>query len=118
VAPPDAVLRYFEQVGGRVRVRDEVRAHVSFGHVNLLDPEMAQLVPRSDVVFCRNVLIYFDAPARRQVLRVLYEKLFEGGYLLLGHSESLISLSTDFELVHLRHDLVYRRPERSSREGP
>jgi chemotaxis protein methyltransferase CheR len=115
--PPDLVDRYFERTGGRVRVRDEVRAHVSFGHVNLLDPEMAQLVPRSDVVFCRNVLIYFDAPARKQVLRVLYEKLFEGGYLLLGHSESLISLSTDFELVHLRHDLVYRRPERTRREG-
>jgi chemotaxis protein methyltransferase CheR len=110
--PPEALRRYFEPAGARHRVRPEVRAHVSFGHLNLLDAEMAQLVPRSDVVFCRNVFIYFDDPARKRVLKVFYDKLFEGGYLLLGHSESLITLSADFELVHLKNDLVYRRPER------
>lgn len=110
--PREYAQRYFEPAGAKVRVRDEVRALVQFGHLNLLDAELTQLVPRSDVVFCRNVLIYFDAPARKRVVRVFYEKLFEGGYLLLGHAESLISLSADFELVHLRNDLVYRRPER------
>jgi chemotaxis protein methyltransferase CheR len=108
--PEEYLNRYFEAVGARYKVRDEVRSTVSFGQMNLLDPEMIQLVPRADVIFCRNVMIYFDVPARKRVLKVFYEKLFPGGYLLLGHAESLMTLSADFELVHLTQDLVYRRP--------
>ncbi len=64
-----------------------------------------------DVVFCRNVMIYFDLPARQRVLQVFSEKLVPGGFLMLGHSENLLNLGADFELVHLRGDLVYRKPE-------
>jgi len=104
--------RYFqEQRDGRV-VRPEVRAMCHFGHLNLLDHERSAIVGTVDVVFCRNVLIYFDDRSRAQVVRTLYERLAPGGYLLLGHSESLLRSSTDFELVHLESDLVYRRPER------
>jgi chemotaxis protein methyltransferase CheR len=102
--------KYFEKVGAKQKLKDEVREMVSFGQLNLIDPSGASLVPRADVIFCRNVLIYFDAPARKRVVRTLYEKLNEGGYLLLGHAENLIHLTADFELVHLKHDLVYRRP--------
>jgi chemotaxis protein methyltransferase CheR len=113
--PPDLALRFFDPVPpNRKKVKEEIRALVSFGHLNLLDAEMSQLVSRMDVIFCRNVMIYFDPPARRRVLKVFYEKLHEGGYLLLGHSESLISLTADFELVHLKNDLVYRRPPRGA----
>ena len=63
-----------------------------------------------DAIFCRNVMIYFDLSARRQALRRLHDKLRPGGWLLLGHSESLINVTADFELVHLKNDLVYRRP--------
>ena len=66
-----------------------------------------------DVILCRNVIIYFDLETKRRVVRTFHEKLRPGGYLLLGHSESLINLSTDFELKHLRHDMVYRRPAES-----
>jgi chemotaxis protein methyltransferase CheR len=69
-------------------------------------------VARLDVLVCRNVMIYFDVPARKQVLRTFREKLRDGGWLLLGHSESLINLTADFEIVHLRSDLVYRKPLR------
>ena len=91
-------------------VTDAIRRMVSFGQLNLLDEGMLDLVGRVDVVFCRNVMIYFDLPARRRVLRSFHEKLSEGGYLMLGHAESLINVTADFELVHLRHDLVYRKP--------
>lgn len=104
--------RFFDPIGPRYRVREEIRALVAFGHLNLLDAEMSQLVSRMDLIFCRNVMIYFDTPARRRVLQLFHDKLWEGGYLLLGHSESLISLSAAFELVHLKNDLVYRRPLR------
>ncbi|SEU06027.1 CheR family methyltransferase [Stigmatella erecta] len=109
--PPELVPRFFEPLAGnKVRVRDEVRAWVSFGHLNLLDEESYQLVPRMDVIFCRNVMIYFDLPARRRLLRIFNERLVPGGYLMLGHSENLLNLGADFELVHLRGDLAYRRP--------
>ena len=62
-------------------------------------------------MFCRNVLIYFDQESRRKVIETFYDRLNPGGYLLLGHSESLLNLSTAFELVHLKSDLVYRRPD-------
>ncbi len=118
VAPPELVTRYFVPLGGnKVRVRDDVRSWVSFGHMNLLDPESCLLVPRMDVIFCRNVMIYFDIPARRRVLEVFHGKLVPGGYLMLGHSENLLNLGADFELVHLRGDLVYRRPDLPGPEG-
>ncbi|MFL5318793.1 MAG: CheR family methyltransferase, partial [Myxococcaceae bacterium] len=106
------LARWFDEVpGGKVKVKEEIRRWVSFGHLNLFDENVARLVPRFDVIFCRNVMIYFDAAARKRALKLFHEKLSEGGYLLLGHSESLISLSADFELVHFKSDLVYRKPE-------
>jgi chemotaxis protein methyltransferase CheR len=50
-------------------------------------------------------------PARKKVIATLHKKLVRGGYLLLGHSESLINLTTAFDLVHLKNDMVYRKPE-------
>jgi len=78
--------------------------------MNLLDDERTQLVGRSDVIFCRNVVLYFDAAARRRVIEMFYERLVPGGLLLLGHAESLLNVSTAFELLHLKEDLVYRKP--------
>jgi chemotaxis protein methyltransferase CheR len=95
---------------GMRRVSPEVRALCHFGHLNLLDRGRAALIGRADAVFCRNVLIYFDASTRERVIQTFYERLLPGGYLLLGHSESLLQSSTAFELVHLKRDLVYRRP--------
>ncbi len=110
--------RHFEPgEGARLKVKEEHLARVSFSQLNLLDRDLAQLLPRMDVILCRNVMIYFDLPARKRVLGLFHEKLAEGGYLLLGHSENLISLSADFELVHLKKDLVYRKPERDRRGG-
>jgi chemotaxis protein methyltransferase CheR len=104
--------RYFrETTDGRHQVRDEVRQLVSFGQINLIDEPMAILVGEVDVILCRNVLIYFDASSRRRVIEMLHHKLVRGGYLLLGHSESLINVSTAFELVHLKNDMVYRKPQ-------
>lgn len=102
--------RYFREVDGKHQVRDEVRSLVNFGHINLLDEAMISLVGEIDVIFCRNVLIYFDHVSRRRVIATFHRKLVRGGYLLLGHSESLSNISTSFELVHLKQDMVYRKP--------
>ncbi|MBI4509106.1 MAG: protein-glutamate O-methyltransferase CheR [Deltaproteobacteria bacterium] len=102
--------RYFREIDGKYHVREEVKALTSFGQLNLLDEEMLSIVGDVDVILCRNVLIYFDLEARKRTIGAFYRKLLKGGYLLLGHSESLLNISTAFELVHLKRDMVYRKP--------
>lgn len=95
---------------GNWRVRDEVKRMVSFNQLNLVDVRRVLRMPRADVIFCRNVLMYFDRATRMKVVASFYDRLVKGGYLLLGHSDSLINLTTAFELVQLRNDIVYRKP--------
>lgn len=108
----DKYLRYFvEEEDGR-RVKDEVKGLVSFSHLNLLDRLKIKLLGSVDIIFCRNVLIYFDKEAKKNVIESFYEKLNDSGYLLLGNSESLMNISTLFTLEHLKNDMVYKRPDR------
>ena len=108
---PEQKARFFDLAEqGRVKVKREFKERVRFGWLNLLDAEGARLLPSMDVIFCRNVLIYFDTETRRRVVQLFSERLRDGGYLLLGHSENLFSLTTRFELVQLSGDLVYRKP--------
>lgn len=108
--PPGVIERHFVETPGGFRVGDEVRALCHFGRLNLLDDEQIVFVGRADAVFCRNVLIYFDKRSKSKGISVLYDRLNPGGYLLLGHTESLLNLSTAFELAHLSEDLAYRKP--------
>jgi len=114
--PEDYKRRYFNEKSDGVYVQERVRALCHFGQMNLLDEEKARLLGRADAVFCRNVLIYFDAYARKRVIDIFHERLYPGGVLLLGHSESLLNVSTAFELLHLREDLVYRKPMGPTRD--
>lgn len=102
--------RYFEEKDGCWKISDEVKKHVDFIHLNLMDRSRVALLGSMDVILCRNVLIYFDSENKRRVIETFEQKLRPGGHLLLGHSESLINLSTSLELRHLKNDLVYRRP--------
>jgi chemotaxis protein methyltransferase CheR len=111
----EQLKKWFERVGEQTAapfygVNAEARSLCHFGQMNLLDEERTHLVGRCDVIFCRNVVLYFDAPARRRVIDMFYERLVPGGVLLLGHAESLLNVSTAFELLHLKEDLVYRKP--------
>jgi chemotaxis protein methyltransferase CheR len=105
--------KYFSEKDGSWKISDEIKKHVSFAHLNLMDESRSALLGSLDVILCRNVIIYFDIETKRRVVRTFLGKLKPGGFLLLGHSESLINLSTDFELKHLRHDMVYRKPAES-----
>jgi chemotaxis protein methyltransferase CheR len=102
--------RYFtKEADGSWKISDEIRNRISFGRLNLYDESRVSLLGHLDVVFCRNVIIYFDDSSKRVVVSNFYNRLVEGGYLLLGHSESLISLSTQFKLRHLKNDMVYQK---------
>ena len=107
---PELRKKYFSEKDGLWRISDYVKKHVDFIHLNLLDRTKIALLGSMDVIICRNVIIYFDTDTKRQVVQTFYEKLRPGGHLLLGHSESLINLSSSFSLRHLRNDLVYQRP--------
>ena len=102
--------KYFmREADGSWKIKDEVRNRVSFGRLNLYDESRVSLLGHLDIIFCRNVIIYFDDSSKRVVVSNFYNRLIDGGYLLLGHSESLISLSTQFKLRHLKNDMVYQR---------
>lgn len=110
VTSPIVRDRYFtHESDGSWRISDEIRNRVSFGRLNIYDEGRVSLLGHLDVVLCRNVIIYFDDTSKRVVVNNFYKRLVDGGYLLLGHSESLISLSTQFKLKHLKNDMVYQK---------
>lgn len=111
-AMPDEYAEYFTPAPTGRSVRPFVREICHFGHFNLLDEARVAMIGRVDAIFCRNVLIYFDQASRRRVIQSFYERLEPHGYLMLGHSESLLHTSTAFELAQLRGDLAYRKPLR------
>ena len=110
-AMPREYAHWFNETPDGRQVSPRIRAMCHFGHLNLLAGDRAAIVGRVDAIFCRNVLIYFDAESRKRVIETFYDRLVPGGWLFLGHSESLINVSTAFEIVHLKGDLAYRRPE-------
>lgn len=102
--------KYFTEKDGRWVVRDNVRSMCSFGQLNLVATERFRVLGPCDVILCRNVLMYLSHEARHRVVEAYYDRLTPGGYLLLGHSESLLNVTTRFDLAHLENDLVYRKP--------
>ncbi len=105
--PPVDVERFFVREGEQHRVAPRIRERVTF-RAGDLTGELR--VRGQDLIACRNVLIYFDTHARRRVIDIFHDRLVPGGVLLLGHSESLLNVTTAFELLHLKEDLVYRKP--------
>ncbi|SHI09243.1 chemotaxis protein methyltransferase CheR [Ferrimonas marina] len=100
--------RFFEPLErGRMRIKPELRQAVSFRRANLLDSYV--LLGKFDVIFCRNVLIYFSPDNKRKILRQFAAALNPGGYLFLGASESLSGLADEFEMVRYPGGMVYRR---------
>lgn len=114
-APSNVRERYFVETGdGRWSVKPKIRSHCSFGQLNLIDRERFGILGKFDVVFCRNVLIYFSTRRRPAVIDGFYDVLNDDGHLFLGHSESLLNIRTRFACIHLERGVVYRR----EREGP
>ncbi|MCA9697842.1 MAG: protein-glutamate O-methyltransferase CheR, partial [Myxococcales bacterium] len=102
--------RYFEPLDDGWQVRDELRALCRFERHNLVDLESRPIGLGVDLVVCRNVLMYLSSEARLRIVSGFYDTLGPGGCLSLGHSESLLNLSTRFTLRHAERDLIYRRP--------
>jgi chemotaxis protein methyltransferase CheR len=104
---PERRDRFFVKTGDRWQVRPEVRARAGFREFNLLDS--FTLLGRFDVIFCRNVLIYFSAESKREILARMAGALNPGGYLFLGASESMANYSDAFEMMRCNPGVVYRK---------
>lgn len=105
------MTRYFSQTqDGKYSIDDSVKSMVHFGHMNLMDEKMMGLIGECDIIMCRNVIIYFDVNAKARVVNSFFRKLVPEGYLLLGHSESLMNITTVFKLKHLAKVMVYQKP--------
>jgi chemotaxis protein methyltransferase CheR len=112
---PELVASYFTQEGpDSWKILDGLRESVRFSRVNIVEAAETSPNGRFDVIFCRNVLIYFDDVSRRIAAENLYENLEPGGYICLGHTESMSRISPLFEVQRFADAIVYRRPPRSS----
>jgi chemotaxis protein methyltransferase CheR len=111
---PELISKYFEAVGpDRWRIVSDLRGSVQFTAANLIDVNQTRPHGQFDVIFCRNVLIYFDDASRRVAAENLYERLAPGGFICLGHAESMSRISGLFEVRRFADAIVYQRP----REG-
>ncbi|MGP1271770.1 MAG: CheR family methyltransferase [Phycisphaerales bacterium] len=101
--------RYFKQDGMFFDLDPTVRSMVNFEKHNLKDRFAAKRHGRWDVIFCRNVMIYFDDDMKKQVVQMFYDQLADDGYLFIGHSESLRSLGVPFQQVPVPQGFCYRK---------
>lgn len=101
--------KYFNRVKNNFAINESVKKWVRFDYMNLNDDDAYRKFGHMDVIFCRNVLIYFDEAMRRRVAERMYAALRPGGHLLLGHSESLYPVSKLFRPVVLPGTLLYQK---------
>jgi chemotaxis protein methyltransferase CheR len=114
---PDYFKRkYFSAVDeNKLQVRPEVKKLITFSRLNLQDDSKMLFVKGIDLIFCCNVLIYFDGTSKAKVIRHFFSNLSAGGYLFLGTSESLMKLNDQFHLVHFPGTIGYWKPSRRAR---
>ncbi len=109
--PREVVTRYFEPTAAGHRVTEPVRQAVDFRYQNLIkEPSPTALMGNWDVIFCRNVTIYFRIESTRRVVENLFESLNPGGYLFIGHSETLTGITDRFETVEVGGVFLHRKP--------
>jgi len=101
--------KYFKAEDGRFTVRDDVRRLVRFENLNLYDQIRMRQMGTFDIIFCCNVLIYFDAPSKIRVVSNLYDGLNRGGFLFIGYAESLHGISTAFKLENFPKTVAYKK---------
>jgi chemotaxis protein methyltransferase CheR len=107
---PSAYLnKYFKNIDQQYSLSSAVKSMVKFSKVNLVEEKDVRMIRGVDVVFCRNVLIYFDDKAKQKVVSHLYDALRPGGYLFIGTSESLHNLTRAFRPVVINKVIIYQK---------
>jgi chemotaxis protein methyltransferase CheR len=111
--------KYFNIRGSTYHLKDDVKALVRFEYHNLAkDPFMDERIQNIDILFCRNVTIYFDAQTTQRVIENFYNCLAEDGYLFLGHTETLWQINNQFERVEFPQTFIYKKTLNPAHEDP
>jgi chemotaxis protein methyltransferase CheR len=107
--------RHFRQDGDDFHLDDEIKARVRFEQGNLMQVPMPTNGPQ-DIVFCKNVAIYFKPDVARRLIQGLHDSIVDGGYLLLGHAESLWQVADGFDLVEHNGAFAYRKTSKGNQK--
>ncbi|WP_234696732.1 CheR family methyltransferase [Candidatus Kryptobacter tengchongensis] len=108
--PEDYIRKYFKILNGEeFHLVEEVKKLVRFTQVNLMDKFQMVMMRNFDLVLLRNVLIYFDENARREVVSMVYDSMNRGGYLVVGYSETLRNLTKAFKVVYFDKTVAYKK---------
>jgi len=110
--PVGAYDKFFIELEEDYKVKDSIREMVDFRYMNLLDNNIIGKIEKSDIIFCRNVLIYFDSNAIQKIINAFYNILNSGGYLFLGHAETITGKHAGFETIHTPSVYYYRKGEK------
>jgi chemotaxis protein methyltransferase CheR len=112
---PQLIAKYFRRLDEeRWLIIDDLRSSVQFSRVNIVETRETRPQGQFDVIFCRNVLIYFDDESRRVAAENLFDNLLPGGFICLGHTESMSRISSLFEVCRYSDAIVYRKPREKS----
>ena len=101
--------KYFSPLDGKYMVNPEVKKLIRYCNINLYDTEKIKSIQNVDIAFCRNVLIYFDNTSKKKVISNIYDSLDQGGFLIIGPSESLHSVSRAFKLLNFNRTIIYQK---------
>lgn len=107
--PPEMVQKYFRPFEQGFFINEEIKRMVDFSRINLLDEKSVAAMGIHDAIFCRNVLIYFDKPTQKRVVEAFAQALRPGGYLFLGHAESIMRVTDLFEPIVTPKAIYYKR---------
>lgn len=107
--PKEIVAKYFKKVESVYHIDPTLKRMIQFGNLNLNDRLAMKRVERSNILFCRNVIIYFDDEMKRNVMEAFYDNIVPNGCMFIGHSESLHNISRGFKPEHYTGTIVYRK---------
>ena len=110
--PASLLKKHFTPVsGGEQQISEDFRSAVEFTRVNLAESADTRSYRDYDIIFCRNLLIYFDDLSRQKAAEVFYDALNPGGYICLGHSESMSRITSLFRVRKFPEAIIYQKPE-------
>jgi len=107
--PQNYIDKYFKKQGNIYHIDDKVKKYVRFSQINMTDALKMSLIKNVDIIFCRNVTIYFSDEVKKKITKFFYNSLVKGGFYFIGHSESLHGISKAFKLIYLKNGLVYKK---------
>ena len=115
--PKQYLKKYFDPSDhGKYKFQDQYKTNIKFRKFNLMEFDTIPINISFDVLFCRYVLIYFDRDSKQKVIDSFYTKMAPGGYLILGNSESLFSISTSFKMLHYPSAIIYNRNSQQEKQ--